>query len=286
MYALNRIKLIGYLTEAAELRTLPSGAEVCELNLRVISKTLRGGKYFDSTSFHSVTCWAGIAKTATQYTQAGSQVYIEGRLRTDSWENDEGKKRYKTRVIAEDLLLLNPMSGQYPALQSESFATGLNEVELIGNLTKDLELRQTTGGHNIGSTSLATNRKWKDKMSGELREETTFHNLVLWDDIAIEGGKNLKKGQRVYIKGRMQVRSWDSPEGEKRYTAEVVVESVAILGHEAPSDVYVGTDAQPTSASVPQSGGSTSSQGNTADSSSDIPSIKYESDITADDLPF
>lgn len=286
MYALNRIKLIGYLTENTELKTLPSGTEVCELNLKVISKISRDGGIFDSTSFHSVTCWSGMAKTIVQYTQAGSQIYIEGRLKTDSWENEEGKKRYKTKVVADDMILLTPQSGAYPAVQSQVFSTGINEVELVGNLTKDLEVRQTPSGQTVGTTSVATNRRWKDRNSGEMREETEFHNLVLWNELASEGEVNIKKGQKVYAKGRIQTRSWDSPEGEKRYTTEVIVENVTLLGHESPGDTNTGTGFTPAVATATAATAGVAVASQTPESAPEIPSIQYESNITPDDLPF
>ncbi|HIQ56619.1 TPA: single-stranded DNA-binding protein, partial [Candidatus Gracilibacteria bacterium] len=125
MYALNRSKFIGYVTEKPELRTIPSGMEVCDVNIRVISKvTKEDGNVFDSTSFHTATFWGGIAKTVGSYTNAGSQIYIEGRLKTDSWQGDDGKARYKTKIIADDLILLSRRDGDYPALQSKIVGTG------------------------------------------------------------------------------------------------------------------------------------------------------------------
>ncbi|HIQ57493.1 TPA: single-stranded DNA-binding protein [Candidatus Gracilibacteria bacterium] len=277
MYALNRSKFIGYVTEKPELRTIPSGMEVCDVNIRVISKvTKEDGNVFDSTSFHTATFWGGIAKTVGSYTNAGSQIYIEGRLKTDSWQGDDGKARYKTKIIADDLILLSRRDGDYPALQSKIVGTGLNEVELIGNITKDVELRETTSGQSVASTSVATNRKWKNRQTNEFQEETEFHNIVLWGDLAKEASKNISKGSKVYIKGRLQSRSWETPEGEKRYTTEVVVESISALGHEAPA---AATATVATASVAPKSEPVESV-------AEDLPTISYESDIKPEDLPF
>ncbi len=280
MYALNRVKLIGYVTETVELRNLPSGMSVCDVNLRVISKVEKemGGGSFDSTSFHSITFWGKQAENIAQYTQAGSQIYVEGRLKTEHWEPEPGKKKYKTKVIAEDMLLLTPQNGGYPAVQSNIFATGMNNVEIIGNLTKDLEVRQTPNGSTVGTTSVASNRKWKDKASDELKEETEYHNLVLWGALASEGETMIKKGRKVYISGRVQTRSWDTPEGEKKYTTEVIVEKCALLGSESPVEMSA-----PVGSTVVIAAASSSMA---ADNLPEIPSIQYESNIKPGDLPF
>ncbi len=281
MYALNRSKFIGYVTEKPELRTIPSGMEVCDVNIRVISKvTKEDGTVFDATSFHTVTFWGGIAKTVTSYTDVGSQIYVEGRLKTDSWQGEDGKTRYKTKVIAEDLILLSRRGGDYPPLQQSIIGTGINEVELVGNLTKDIELRETTSGYSVASTSVATNRKWKNRQTNEFQEETEFHSLVIWGDLAQEASKILSKGEKVYVKGRLQNRSWETPEGEKRYTTEVIVGSLSALGHEAPVSMYSDQASEPVSEE--NSTGNISSE-NIVD---DMPSISYESDIKPEDLPF
>ena len=286
MYALNRSKFIGYVTEKPELRTIPSGMEVCDVNIRVISKVIKeDGSVFNSTSFHTATFWGGIAKTVGSYTDAGSQIYIEGRLKTDSWQGDDGKARYKTKIIAEDLILLSRRDGDYPALNSTVVGTGLNEVELIGNITKDVELRETTSGHSVASTSIATNRKWKNRQTNEFQEETEFHNIVLWGDLATEAAKNVSKGSKVYIKGRLQNRSWDTPEGEKRYTTEVIVESISALGHEAPASMNSENYAAPAKA-VTAKPAPVAQKEEVETSTPDLPTISYESDIKPEDLPF
>lgn len=277
MYSLNRVKLIGYIMENPEVRSLANGTEVCDINLKVISKIKKDNGSFDSTSFHTVTCWRNLASILGQYSKEGSQIFVEGRLKTDTWDGEDGKKRYKTKIVADNLILLTPKNGGFPALQSNTFSTGLNEVELIGNLTKAIEVRQTPSGLTVGNSSLATNRKWKNMNTDEFQEETEFHNLVLWNELAINGEKELTKGRKIYLKGRMQTRSWDSPEGEKKYTTEVIAESISILGNEAPLSVN-NNDNYSTSTSDKNT--------NIDDNIPDIPSIKYESDIKPEDLPF
>ena len=290
MYALNKVKLIGYVTEAPELRTLGTGAEVCDVNLRVISKINRDGNLIDSTSYHTVTCWRGLAKTVAQYAPAGSQIYLDGRLKTDSWDGEDGKKRYKTKVVAEDLILLTPQNGGYPAVQSSTFATGINEVELVGNIVKDPEVRQTPNGNTVATTAVATNRKWKNQQTDQFQEEVEFHNVVMWDALATEAEQQIKKGRKVYMKGRVQSRSWETPEGEKRWTTEVVVDSIALLGSEAPMDMHANTAVPVAAAAVAAPAAvpdvPAPSSPDDMDALPEIPVIEYESDIKPEDLPF
>ncbi len=105
----------------------------------------------------------------------------------------------------------------------------LNKVMLIGNLTRDPELRYTPNGTAVCSFGLATNRSWASGDDGERKEETEFHRIVAWNKLAELCGQLLTKGRKVYIEGRLQTRSWESPEGDKRQATEVVAEDMVLL---------------------------------------------------------
>ena len=105
----------------------------------------------------------------------------------------------------------------------------LNKVMLIGNLTRDPELRYTPQGTAVCSFGLATNRSWMPSDASERREETEFHRIVSWNKLAELCSQLLTKGRKVYIEGRLQTRSWESPEGDKRQATEVVAEDMVIL---------------------------------------------------------
>lgn len=105
----------------------------------------------------------------------------------------------------------------------------LNKVQLIGNLTRDPELRYTPNGTAVCSFGLATNRSWASGEEGERREETEFHRIVAWNKLAELCSQLLSKGRKVYIEGRLQTRSWESPEGEKRQSTEIVAEDMMLL---------------------------------------------------------
>lgn len=102
----------------------------------------------------------------------------------------------------------------------------LNKALIIGNLTRDPELKALPSGMQVASLSIATNRVWKDK-SGAKQEASDFHNVVVFGRQAETSAQYLKKGQQVYIEGRIQTRSWDDKtSGEKKYRTEIVAESV------------------------------------------------------------
>ena len=111
----------------------------------------------------------------------------------------------------------------------------VNKVILVGNLGADPELRHTQSGTAVCDIRLATNKKWKDK-SGELKEKTEWHRVVLWDKRGEVAAKWLKKGQQVYIEGEMQTRDWEDKDGNKRYTTEVVATDMQFIGSKGDGD--------------------------------------------------
>ncbi len=105
----------------------------------------------------------------------------------------------------------------------------VNKVILVGNLGKDPELRYTPSGAAVATFSLATSERFKDR-SGELQERTEWHNIVTWRNLAEICGKYLHKGKQVYIEGRIQTRSYDDRDGNKKYITEIVADQMQMLG--------------------------------------------------------
>lgn len=105
----------------------------------------------------------------------------------------------------------------------------LNKAMIIGNVVRDPEMRSTNGGQNVTSFSIATNMVWKDQGTGEKKEKAEFHNIVAWRRLAEISNQYLKKGSKVYIEGRLQTRSWDDPNGIKRYRTEIIAENMIML---------------------------------------------------------
>jgi single-strand DNA-binding protein len=105
----------------------------------------------------------------------------------------------------------------------------LNKVLLIGNLTKDPELRYTPGGTAVANLRMATNRTYKDK-AGEMKQEACFLTVVAWDKQAEVCNQYLHKGSPLFVEGRLQSRTWDGPDGKKRSVIEVRAERIQFLG--------------------------------------------------------
>jgi single-strand DNA-binding protein len=150
----------------------------------------------------------------------------------------------------------------------------INKVMLFGNLTRDPELRSLPSGGQVASFGLATNRVFK-KADGSKQEATEFHNIVVFGRQAETVSQYLKKGSSAYIEGRIQTRSWDSPEKGKQYRTEVIAERVQF----GPRAGGAGTGA---SASARGSKGKTEDQPAPKEDSIEYP----EEDINPDDIPF
>ena len=105
----------------------------------------------------------------------------------------------------------------------------VNKVILIGRLGKDPETRYMTSGEAVTNCTLATSETWKDK-SGEKQEKTEWHNLVFYRRLAEIAGEYLKKGSQIFVEGKLQTRKWQDKEGKDRYTTEIVVNEMTMLG--------------------------------------------------------
>lgn len=107
-------------------------------------------------------------------------------------------------------------------------AGSLNKVTLIGNLGKDPEIRRTQDGRPIAVFSVATTESWKDKNTGEKREKTEWHNVVVFSEgLAGVVEKYIKKGSKVYIEGQLQTRKWQDKDGNDRYSTEIILQNMS-----------------------------------------------------------
>src|SRR5437868_4947906 len=106
-----------------------------------------------------------------------------------------------------------------------SMAGSVNKVILVGNLGRDPEIRSTQNGTRIANLSLATSENWRDKNSGERKERTEWHRVVIFDDKLVEVvEKYLKKGSKIYVEGALQTRKWTDQSGAEKYSTEVVLQ--------------------------------------------------------------
>ncbi|MGL5334939.1 MAG: single-stranded DNA-binding protein [Enterovibrio sp.] len=101
---------------------------------------------------------------------------------------------------------------------------GINKVILVGNLGDNPEVRHLPNGNAVANITIATSESWRDKNSGELREKTEWHRVVLFGKLAQVAGEYLKKGSQVYIEGQLQTRKWQDQSGQDRYTTEIIVQ--------------------------------------------------------------
>lgn len=104
----------------------------------------------------------------------------------------------------------------------------LNRAQLIGNLTRDPEVRQTSSGKSVCNFGIATNSRWTDA-SGQVQEKVEFHNIVVWGKLAEICAQYLKKGGKVFVEGRIQSREWQGEDGVKRYRTEIVADNMIML---------------------------------------------------------
>ena len=113
------------------------------------------------------------------------------------------------------------------------FDRSVNKVVLIGNLGKDPEIRHTQSGLTVASLTLATTESWKDKLSGERKENTEWHRLSVFNRLGEMCGQYLKKGNKIYIEGKLKTRKWQAQDGSDRYTTEFVVSQLEMLDSKA-----------------------------------------------------
>ena len=285
MFSYNKVNIIGYQTQPVTVRQTPGGTSVTDLNLVVPYRfKAEGGEMLSGKSFHTVTLWGPMAEVAGKFLKAGSHVFISGRLQTDSWEDPTSKeKRSKTKIVGMDMIMLDPKDGQLPALDASSpLSATVNRADIIGNITREPEVRTTTSGQKVLTLGVATNERWKDKASGTDKERSEFHNVVCWGPLADAAAISLHKGQRVAVSGRVQTRSWETKEGNKRYTTEIIADTVSLLGVRNPA---IESSIDPTGSAMPaQSSHSEEPMGVAA--GIEVPEITYASEIKAEDLPF
>ncbi len=134
----------------------------------------------------------------------------------------------------------------------------LNRVTLIGNLTRDPELRYTPNGQAVASYALATNRRWTTQQ-GETQDATEYHEIVAWGKLGEISQQLLSKGKKAYVEGRLQTRSWEAQDGTKRQRTEVIAENIIALSprsgssdHEPMPETSTGTVPKPADSPKPK----------------------------------
>jgi single-strand DNA-binding protein len=126
--------------------------------------------------------------------------------------------------------------------------SGINKVILVGNLGKDPEVRHLEGGAIVAKFPLATSETYKTK-DGQKMDQTEWHNIVMWRGLAESAEKYLRKGTLIYLEGKIRTRSWEDKEGHKRFTTEIIADTMTMLGSKRPDDHHGhnGQDTKPAS---------------------------------------
>lgn len=153
----------------------------------------------------------------------------------------------------------------------------LNKVMIIGRLTRDPELRTTPGGAQVCTLGIATNYVYTNAQSGQKVEQVEYHNVVFWRKLAEIAAQYLKKGRRLYVEGRLQTRSWDGQDGQKKYRTEIVGDNMIMLDGGNPGSA---------SASVASPASRPDNSSNQPAPAEELPTIQQEESINVEDIPF
>jgi single-strand DNA-binding protein len=150
----------------------------------------------------------------------------------------------------------------------------VNKVIILGRLGQDPELKYTPSGAAVCNFSLATTESWNDKATGQKQERTEWHRIVVWGKLAELCNQYLSKGRQAFVEGKIQTRSWEDKDGNKRYTTEIAANTVQFIGGRADAGAATGYD--------------NSNNYNQAPASNDSPdyNVSTDANFASDDIPF
>lgn len=230
---LNNVFLVGTLTQTPELRYTPGGLAILELNLGGNDHVLGDDEVMRELAwYHRVTVFGAQGESLVNQLDSGTPVFVEGRLNYRSWETDDGQRRSSLDVVASrvEVITFGPRTGETTvtdARDQHRLRDALNEVMVVGNLTRDAELRYTPSGSAVTRFSIAVNERYRDR-SGQDQESTHFVDVNVWRELAEACGE-LAKGDPVFAIGRLVNDSWTDRDGNKRYTTRIEAARVEFL---------------------------------------------------------
>lgn len=231
---MNHVYLIGALARDPELRYTPSGVAVFEATVAGEDHVIgNDGRERKLPWYHRVSILGKPAEwQAEKGLKSGDPVMVEGSLDYSQWEAPEGGKRSMVKVKA---LRIEQLGGAPDLVQDAGggvrMGSGMNEVIVIGNVTRDPELRYTPAGDAVLGLGLAVNETWQDRQ-GQKQEKTHWIDVTLWRDLA-ESMKDLKKGDPVLVQGRLVNEAWTDRDGNKRNSTKVEAARVEALSRGA-----------------------------------------------------
>lgn len=222
---------MGMVTRTPELRQIPSGTSVTDVNL-LTKRSWIGpqGEDRSSNDWVDVTFWGRQAENVCKFFGEGKPMFVEGRLTYSTWETPEGQKRNKVQVTADGFEFISPPSEPAGAAGGAS-GDGVpyfNKVFLMGNMTRDPELRYIKDDRAVTDIGLATKRIWTNN-SGQQQEDTAFIDIVFWGKPAEEVSRLYRKGAPLFVEGYLTLDSWDDKRtGEKRRQLKVTGENFGL----------------------------------------------------------
>jgi single-strand DNA-binding protein len=230
---LNTVMLVGTLTQAPELRYTPAGLAILELNVAGNDHVIGDDeKPRELAWYHRVTIFGGQGESLANQLEEGAPVFVEGRLNYRSWEAQDGTRRSALDIVASRVegLTLGARRGETTVVDARGqhrLRDALNQVVVVGNLTRDAELRYTPSGAAVTRFSLAVNERFRDR-GGADQERTHYVDVNVWRELAEACGE-LKKGDPVFITGRLVNDSWTDRDGNKRFTTRIEGSRVEFL---------------------------------------------------------
>ena len=252
---LNTIQLIGTMTQAPELRYTPGGLAILELNLAGSDHVFGDdGVARDLAWYHRVTSFGAMAESLANQLEEGTPVFVDGAIEYRSWESPDGQRKSGINIkgLRVEVITFGTRKGETTVVDARNqhrLTDALNEIKLIGNLTRDAELRYTPSGSAVTRFSIAVNEQYRDRQ-GQDQEKTHYIDVNVWRELA-EGAAELGKGDPVFVIGRLVNDSWTDNDGNKRYTTRVEGSRVEFLTR-GPGSGGAGTrpaqTAQPNSA--------------------------------------
>ncbi len=250
---LNNVYLAGSLTKAPELRYTPAGLAILELNLAGNDNVIGDDDQPRELAwYHRVTVFGAQAESLANQLEDGAAVFVEGRLNFRSWDAPDGQKRSSLDVNAQRV---EPMTagtrGSEPtvidAKGQPRLKNALNQVMIVGNLTRDAELRYTPNGSAVTRFSVAVNERFRGR-GGEDQERTHYVDVNVWRELAEATGE-LKRGDPVFVIGRLTNDSWTDKEGNRRFTTRIEGQRVEYLTR-GPGSGGAGTRPEPSARSA------------------------------------
>jgi single-strand DNA-binding protein len=222
---LNIAMLVGTLTQAPELKYTPAGLAILELNLGGNDHVIGDDdKPRELAWYHRVTVFGSQGESLANQLEEGSPAFVEGRLNYRSWEAPDGGRRSALEIVAQrvEVLTFGPRRGETTVTDARGqhrLREALNQMMVIGNLTRDAELRYTPSGSAVTRFSIAVNERYRDR-SGTDQERTHYVDINVWRELAEACGE-LAKGDPVFVSGRLVNDSWTDKDGNKRYTTRI-----------------------------------------------------------------